>query len=315
MARARGANAVMAMAFNSGAYGTVPANGFRKLPFVTSDLGETQGLIENDILGFGRDPQDPSRDVVNNDGNVVVPVDLRNFGDWLKLLLGAPTSSVGADDENIHVFASGAVTLPDAAIEIGLPQVPHFGMNYGVMANSLAIPLQRSGPLNATLGLIAQGEAIATSTAAGTPTEREIHRFSQFSGQVLVDGADAGDVVSGNLNFSNGLDKVEVIRPDGRIAGADPGMIAANGDIVVRFKDTDLLDMATAGTPVSLSFGWTFGALATLTFVLHRVFLPKPKLPINGPGGVQASFAYQAAEDPDLHKTMTATLVNDVAAY
>ena len=34
-----------------------------------------------------------------------------------------------------------------------------------------------------------------------------------------------------------------------------------------------------------------------------------------GPGGIQATFAFQAAKDPSLNKTMTAVLINDVAAY
>ena len=86
MARARGANAVMAAAFET-TYGTAPVAGFKKLPFVSSALGDEQNLIASDLLGYGREPLPPSRDVVNNDGDAVVPVDLRNFGYWLKLLM------------------------------------------------------------------------------------------------------------------------------------------------------------------------------------------------------------------------------------
>ena len=44
MARARGANAIMAAAYES-TYGTVPGSGFKKLPFVSADIGEDQALI------------------------------------------------------------------------------------------------------------------------------------------------------------------------------------------------------------------------------------------------------------------------------
>lgn len=103
MARARGANAVMALAFET-TYGVPPGSGFKQVPFVSSALGEQQNLIESDLLGYGRDPQQPARDVINNDGDIVVPLDLRNFGYWLKLLLGAPTSTQG-------VAASGRFTF------------------------------------------------------------------------------------------------------------------------------------------------------------------------------------------------------------
>ena len=59
--RARGANAVMAGAFEE-TYGTPPADGYARLPFVTSNLGEEQGLIASDLLGYGREPQDPTDD-------------------------------------------------------------------------------------------------------------------------------------------------------------------------------------------------------------------------------------------------------------
>lgn len=50
MARARGANAIMAAAFEA-TYGTAPATGYQKLPFVSSALGDEQDLIASDLLG------------------------------------------------------------------------------------------------------------------------------------------------------------------------------------------------------------------------------------------------------------------------
>lgn len=428
MARARGANAVMALAFET-TYGVPPGSGFKQVPFVSSALGEQQNLIESDLLGYGRDPQQPARDVINNDGDVVVPLDLRNFGYWLKLLLGAPTSTLGtaatgsftfdgqpadgstvsiggadwtfvaagpAGDESLigatlqetltnaviglnksataalaaqtyslnlagnaiviesdtigtagnsvtldasttpdsnatassatladgsaagpynHVFASGALSLPSAAIEVGMPDVPSYGMNFGAMADKLAIQLQRSGLLNGTVSIVAQGETRGGASGAGSPTEQVIERFTQFTGQIRRDGVPLGNVVSGTFTYANNLDKVEVIRPDGRIAGADPAMLAVTGQVVVRFADTSLLDLAVAGTALELIFEWSIASGKLLRFVVHNVNLPKPKLPITGPAGVQATFDWQASEHPSLAKTCTALLVNDVAAY
>lgn len=313
MARARGANAVMAAAFET-TYGTPPVAGYKKLPFVSSALGDEQNLIASDLLGYGREPLPPSRDVVNNEGDVVVPVDLRNFGYWLKLLLGAPTT---VDNSGVytHTFVSGALTLPSMSIEVGMPEVPSYGMNFGVRANSMKIQLQRSGLLNATMSLIAQGETKAGASAAGSPTEAAIERFSQFMGEIKRDGTSLGHIVSAELTYSNNLDKVEVIRPDGRIEDADPAVVAVSGTVNVRFADTVLLDQAVAGTACELSFGWAIGADKSLLFTLHEVYLPKPKQPISGPGGIQAAFAFQAAEDPALQKTMTVALENDVSTY
>ncbi len=312
MARARGANAIMAAAFET-TYGTPPASGYKKLPFVSSALGEEQNLIESDLLGLGREPLPPSKDVANNEGDVVVPVDLRNFGYWLKLLLGAPTTT--GTGPYTHTYVSGALALPSMAIEIGLPDVPSYGMNFGVRANAMTIQMQRSGLLNATMGLIAQGETRSASSGAGTPSEAAIERFSQGLGEIKRNGVALGNIVSAELTYSNNLDKVEVIRPDGRIEDAEPAMVAANGNVVVRFADTTLLDQAIDGTACELSFGWEIDADRSLLFTLHEVYLPRPKLSVSGPGGVQATFAFQAANDSTLQKTMTVVLVNDVPTY
>ena len=106
--RARGANAVMHAAFEA-SYGGAAAN-WLKLPFVSSDLGEEQGLIESDLLGQGRELLDPTDDVANNRGDLVVPADLRAIGYWLKLLLGAPETAQ-------NVAATGSIRFagqPDA---------------------------------------------------------------------------------------------------------------------------------------------------------------------------------------------------------
>jgi hypothetical protein len=228
--------------------------------------------------------------------------------------MGAPTS---VDNSGVitHTFVSGALTLPSMAIEIGLPEVPSYGMNVGVRANTMKIQLQRSGLLNATMSLIAQGETKAGVSAAGSPSEAVIERFSQFMGEIKRDGTALGHIVSAELTYMNNLDKVEVIRPDGRIEDADPAMVSVTGTVNVRFADTVLLDQATSGDPCELSFGWAIDADNSLLFTIHSAFLPKPKTPIQGPGGIQAAFAWQAAKDPVLLKTCTAVLVNDVAAY
>ncbi len=428
MARARGANAQLCLAYETN-YGTPPGSGYIKMPFVSSDLGEQQNLITSDVLGYGRDPQDPVLDVINNEGNVAVPLDLRSTGDWLKLMMGAPTTTQGlaatgsylfsaqpvnnsiltvngqaitfvtgtpiANQVKIgttlsdtianavialnasvvagvaaatysadlagttilivhdtigvagnaftivagsapatnatasgatltggaatgpynNVFVSGATSLPSVSIEVGLVEVPSYGMNYGCMLNSFRVQLQRSGLLGAQLGLICQGEARAATTGAGAPTTRVFERFTQFTGQIARDGVPLANIVSGSLQYSNGLDKIEVIRSDGRIGGSDAAEIAVTGDIVLRFADTMLLNLAINNTPLELRFNWQIAAQKSLLMVVHRVLLPKPKLPITGPNGVQATFNFQAAKDPVLAKTCTMTLVNDVNGY
>jgi len=109
MARAYGANASLLAAFES-TYGSTPVDGYWQLPFVSTSLGSEQGLIANDLIGLGRDPSAPIRDVIKVEGDMVVPLDVRHIGLWLKALLGEPTS-VGTGVMT-HTFASGKPSLP-----------------------------------------------------------------------------------------------------------------------------------------------------------------------------------------------------------
>ena len=48
---------------------------------------------------------------------------------------------------------------------------------------------------------------------------------------------------------------------------------------------------------------------------MHAVYLPRPRIEIQGPQGVQATFDWQAARDGALARMCTATLVNDIEEY
>ncbi len=311
MARAYGANAQLLGLFEA-TYGTPPVGDFIKFPFVSSALGSEQNLIASDLLGQGRDPAQPMRDVINVEGDVVVPVDLRNFGHWLKAMLGAPTTTgVGP---YVHEFVSGSAALPSLSLEVGMPEASAFFMNMGVRVNSMQLTFARSGGANATLNCIAQGENRAAASAGGTPTVAALTRFNQFQGSVKKDGAQLGNVTGAQLTYTNNLEKIETIRSDGKIDGADPTIAGLTGSIDVRFADTTLIDAATNNTPVELEFGYVIDANRSLIFTAHEVYLPKPKLSITGPGGVQASFNWQAAK-PDAGQMLTVTLTNDVEDY
>lgn len=314
MARAQGARAQMALGFET-VYGTPPAAGsFWRMPFASSTLGSEQPLLNSELLGYGRDPLAPVKDAVTADGDVVIPIDARFLGVWLKALFGEPTTT-GAAAPYSHQFNSGNWTLPSFSAEIGNPDVPSYRMNAGVVANSISWTMQRSGLVTATVNCIAQGETPGTSTLAGSLTDMGLRRFSAFNGSIQRGGSQLGDVVSGQITYTNNLDRIETIRDDGKIEGADPSMAMLSGQIVVRFANTTLLTQATDGAPAEFAFRYLIDSDNSFELVAHAVYLPKPKINLEGPAGVQATFEWQAALDPVTGRMCTATLVNDVADY
>lgn len=315
MTRAQGARAQMALAFES-TYGTAPASGdYWQMPFASSGLGSEQPLLSSELLGYGRDPLPPVKDAITSDGDIVVPIDARFFGVWLKTIFGAPTT---VEDTGVytHTFTSGNWTLPSFACEIGMPEVPYYARNTGCVANSISWTMNRSGLITATVNVIAQGETVATTSAAGTLNSMAMTRFGAFNGAIKRNGTLLANITSADVTYTNNLDRIETIRDDGKIDGADPSVAALTGNINVRFADTTLITQATNGEPCELEFSYGTSATSKFTLTAHAVYLPKPKIALEGPSGVQTSFAWQAAKDQaDSDPMCTAVLINDQASY
>lgn len=423
MARSYGSAATL-LALKEASYGVKPPGNWEKFAFVSSDIGAEQNLLSSELLGQGREPRAPFRDVINDEGNLVVPVEARDFGRWLQLLLGNPVSAgvaatgditftanpsashtitingvvwtfvasgatgtqtnIGANlnatltqlatDLNAsanasitpatysngagiklnivhdtlsavgnsftlasgnangaasgatlsgggftHTFVSGAAALPSFAAEIGHVNVPAYFVHTGCMLNSMALNFQRSGAANATLNILAQGENRFVASQGGTPTSRVYKPFSQFNGSVKRNGAALGNVTGAQFTYSNGMQGVPTIRNDGLIDGVDPTTITTTGSIEVRFADTTLVDDAINNTAIELELAYRLAGLDgnnfNLTWTFHEVYLPRPRIPISGPGGVQTSFNWQAVYDDALGKSITVVLKNDVTSY
>ncbi|MBS3978867.1 MAG: hypothetical protein KGZ77_03580 [Rhodobacteraceae bacterium] len=312
MARAQGARARMALAFET-TYGTPPVSGFTRMPFASTTLGAEQPLLSSELLGYGRDPLAPVKDAVTADGDVVVPIDAEAFGFWLKAAFGDPVTT--GTGPYTHEFRSGSWTLPSMSIETGMPEVPRYAMYSGCVLDQFSWQVQRSGLLTATARLVAQGETIAAASGAGTPEELSLLRFGHFNGAISRDGVALGNVVSAEITYANSLDRIETIRADGKIDGADPSIAALTGRIEVRFADQTLVAQAQTGDPCEIGFAYTLPSGESFSFTAHAVYLPRPRIEIPGPQGIQASFDWQAARAETTGRMCTAVLVNSVATY
>ena len=84
----------------------------------------------------GGDPLAPLQDVINDEGDIVVPVDPRYLGLWLTGLFGDPDTTDNLDGSWDHESASGgedlgaAVMAPPAhadPVTQGVPSLPNGG--------------------------------------------------------------------------------------------------------------------------------------------------------------------------------------------
>jgi len=312
MARAQGARSQLAAAFET-VYGTPPPDGFTKMPFASTSLGAEQPLLNSELLGYGRDPLAPIKDAVTADGDVVVPVDAEAFGFWLKAAFGDPVTT--GTGPWTHEFRSGAWALPSMSIETAMPEVPRFAMYSGCMLDQLSWQVQRAGLLTATAKLVAQGESVGAVPNAGTPAAIGLKRFGHFNGAITRNGLPLGNVVSAEITYANNLDRIETIRSDGRIDGADPSIAALTGRVEVRFADQSLVTQALNGEACEFEFAYSLPSGESFSFTVHAVYLPRPRIEISGPQGVQASFDWQAAQDSATGRMCTAILTNNREVY
>ncbi|MCK8787268.1 phage tail tube protein [Roseomonas sp. NAR14] len=313
MARAIGANTRLLMLPES-TYGTAPTGNFRRLPFLSCDLGAEQPLLDADVIGLGgtRDAAAPFLDTVTVSGSAVVPVDLINIGHWLRLLLGAPTTT--GTTNYTHTFKSGGASLPSNSIELGYPDVPSYDLITGVRADTLEIDFSPSGPATASFGLIGQGSTRSGTSSGGTPTSAAYTAFNKAQGSINRSGSALAQVTGAKLSFTNSVETVRTIRADRKIEGADPGICRATGQVTVRFADTTLLTQAQNGSSADFAFAYTIDANRSLTFTLHEVYLALAKTPIEGPGGIEAAFDFRAAYNATATTMMTIALKNQQTA-
>lgn len=215
-----------------------------------------------------------------------------------------------------HQFTSGGV-VPSKTLEVGHTQLTttQFIRYLGCMCGTLTFDMSRTGPANGVVNVIAQQRTSAAVTIDGSATGYTLDRFSQGRGSIRLNGAPIANVTAGSFEFSNNLDPVLTIRSDGLIDGVDAGEARANGSITVRAgSDTTISDQVTAETPVQIELTFSKPTGEIFQIYMPRVFLPKPKATINGPGGVEQVFDWQAAKDSTAGYLARFYLVNDQSA-
>ena len=301
MSRAYGWNAKLLIAEES-TYGTLSSGPYTQVPFASSAIDSEQGLISSNVLGLGRDPTTPFQDVINVEGDLAVPVDLRNIG----------TTENGV---YTHTFESGKTSLPSYSLELGLAEVPEYIRFLGARANSIAFNFARSGEAQATVSLMAQSETASETSVSDAPEVKNYTRFSQFQGFIKSGGETLANVTSASVTYSNNLEKIETIRSDGKVEAIDLGVASLSGSIAVRYGDNALMDKARAGVPVDLELGYQLSDTQRLVITCHEVYLPKPKRSISGPGGIECSYDFEGAKNAVLGKMVTVQLYNDVEEY
>ena len=295
--------------------GTAPTGDWDQFPCFSFGLTATQELQQDNVLSSGttRDAGDPLYGLIRVEGAARVPIDTVHFGRWLKLLMGAPTTS-GATNYT-HTFKSGASSLPSFSFEKAFPDITRYEVAKGVRANTVQVSMAPDGAAAATIGLMGLAETNGSSSGAGTPVVTSYTRFHNVNGSITKGGTALAAVTGGEFTITNDMEMVPAIRSDYAMEGIDFGQSGASGTLTLRFKDHTLRADATNRTAVALAYALTIDSNTSVTFTFPRAFLAPQGNPIEGPRGVSQAFRFVAAYDGTAATAVSVVYKNQTASY
>jgi hypothetical protein len=314
MAVASGANTRIALKKQTTA-GVAATGNFILIPAVSLRMGQQQTFLPNDLIGQGRDPARPSRDVSETTGQAVLPVDLRAIGYWLSMIFGAPITT-GAGPYT-HEWRSGGLATDLYSIEQQHPDLatPRYFLNKDVTGDGFDLELAPNGQLQMTFDLSYGAQTPSSSSGAGTPTSVAVVRFSQFENYINLNGTALGKIVRARMPFRNQLDKIRYVGGAGAVGDTAPGSTESRGQLTARFADNTLVQLALDQTTFSLEVGFEKSASQKLSFKLEQAEIATTGSPPAGAGAIELVLDLIGSKAASPSRMMTVTLINDIASY
>lgn len=299
-------------------FGTAPASGYKPTLYYTHSLKQSRPLVDEPLIGGnlnnGNDSTAQQQGLPDLAGDIVVPVDLAHFGYWLKLLLGAPTTT--GTTNYTHAFSSGATALPTRTVEIEYG-ASDFWQFVSLGAKSVTLDISdQPGQQRATLSLLGKKRVLLSASGAGTPAAlAALDPLAATLGTLLIDTVAAGSILSARFTYDTGAAIDRYVDGDeyaSAIVLADDAKFS--GELRVRYTGQTLEAIADAKTAKNLEFRWSKSANNSLSLVAGQAFLEPAGAPIQGPGGVEASYSFQASQT-SAAAMLAVTLKNQIASY
>ncbi|WP_371363629.1 hypothetical protein SRRS_45090 [Sporomusa rhizae] len=314
MARAKGVNSQLALAYEK-AYGLTPAapQGYN-MPFNQSKLVINQNLINSATIRDCRDQIQPAIGNTDVFGSIVVPIDQVGIGFWLQAMLGTPTTT-GSWAPYTHVF-KGPKRQLSMVLEQQYPDIPAYEMFNGCKVNNFAFYYGGDNELTANIYIAGAKRTVGARPFASSLSPLPFLKFSNFQGAVEEGGAQLAIVIEASLNVYFGLDgNTYTIDGNGCRTDLPEGILQVSGSIKAFFADTILLHKAVNNTKSSLTFKFTSGT-HSLQFFMEEVIFQQTSPGIESDKGIYINLPFKAFyESGSVGSAIVATLVNGHASY
>ena len=163
-----------------------------------------------------------------------------------------------------------------------------------------------------------RGQERPAVSKAGTPTDIELDRFSQYQNFLWRNGAPWAKVVGFRPAYSLNNETVRYVGGGGAIGDIIQGIRSLQGEITFRITNWDTHDLADNEETFEVRCGYrqTAGQGGyKLEFILHQVEITSLNDPLNAGGQIEPTAQLAASKNTDVGKMMTVILTNDVASY
>jgi hypothetical protein len=316
MTVARGYKAAATVDFES-AYNTAPITkkGYI-LPIIKNEIEHKQTQITSDTITGTRNDVMSALGRISEEGTVTVPADYRAIGYWLRAQFGAPTTT-GTAAPYSHAFKV-VDDQPSLIIDKAFPDIGQYLRYHGCKINTAKWSFGDDKEMTVELAIVGALRETATAAYNASATTIAANPISQNHTYVKIGGTASAIISSGDFTFDSQLDtsKGYTVGANGIRTALPEGIMKASGNIEALFTDTSFLTLADTNAKTSLEIGFSLNASTSLAFLFPEVQLEPHDVPIDGPGGVSAKFAWKAFYQSDSGKSLVQiTLKNDVGAY
>lgn len=312
---ASGANAKIYMK-KQGSYGTAATGDFRAFPVRSFNVSASQPFDQQALIGRGRQPLRPARDIITVAGTIEVPVDVRYLGHWLTAAMGTPTTT-GSSSPYTHVWTTAPTALPAYTIEKAVLDLstPLYFLYQDIMVDRMSLNWEPTGFPYLSLQVTGTSEVKSTSSGAGTPTTETYTPFSNLQNFVKKDGSSWAKIMQAQIEYANNLDAIRYVGGAGAVGDVALGAIGLSGSLRATMNDATIYDLGTAGTLFDLQVGWEISSSQKVTWEFEQVELGRGSIPVTGGGRIEQTFPIAPSYDESETKAVTVTLINDQSTY
>lgn len=278
-----------------------------------------EGTVEDEELGSDQhnkiDPSSFAPALPNPSGGISVPLDLAQFGHWLRSMFGAPTTTGSAPDYT-HVFNSGG--NQPGLVTLEFPTGNLFRVFDACCPSQMSMdlaPVDGFRKVDFTLvgRSVRRPSATLSSTITAAPTRDKV---LGHIGVVKINDVQVGNILGGNFQVATNAfmerytadtkwpSAVEIGRPS----------LQCTPQLRVRQDIASTLALFDGVTPFKLEILFQKSATRSLSLVCNRV-TAEPVLPqSNGLGPMEITPTFKGAQT-GAAPMLIATLKNAVATY